>query len=113
MGDMLLDVCFILLAIAGTAFVVVNRKRFDMWLSLLTCTAWIIKGARYLCYDWILAAVNHMKADEVFLFMRKAHVTLNGMDALVNLFLYAALIRLVILGLFSRWYKKALKSLHK
>lgn len=112
MGDLLFDVCFFLLAIAGTVFVVANRKRFDLWLSLPTCAAWILKGARHLYYDWMISAVNQVKVDDVYLFMRKAHLVLNGMDALVNLFICAALVRLVILGLHSRWYRKALKKLN-
>lgn len=112
MGDLLLDVCFFLLAIAGTVFVLINRKHFDLWLSLPTCAAWFLKGARHLYYDWMISAVNHMKPDDVLLFMRKSHLTLNGMDALVTLFLCAALVRLVIFGLHSRWYRKAQKKLN-
>lgn len=112
MGDLLLDVCFFLLAIAGTVFVRINRKRFDLWLSLPTCAAWLLKGVRHLYYDWMISAVNHMKPDDVLLFIRKSHLMLNGMDALVNLFLCAALVRLVILCLHSRWYRKALKKLN-
>lgn len=112
MGDLLFDICYFLLAIAGTVFVLINRKRFDLWLSLPTCAAWILKGARHLYYDWMISAVNNMKPEDVLLFMQKSHLALKGMDALINLFLCAALVRLVILGLHSRWYRKALKKLN-
>lgn len=112
MGDLILDVCFFVLAIAGMVFVIMNRKRFDLWLSLPTCAAWLLKGARYLYYDWMLAAMRNMKAEDVYLFMRKAHAVLTGMDFWVNLFLFTALVRLVILGLYSRWYRKTLKKLN-
>ena len=112
MDDLILDVCFFILAIAGTVFVLTKRKHFDLWLSLPTCAAWVLKGARYLYYDWILAALGNMKAENIYLFMQKAHVALAGMDVLVNLFLFAALVRLVILGLYSYWYRKTLKILN-
>lgn len=113
MGDLLLDVCFLLSGIAGTAFILIMRKRFDMWVSLLTCTAWVLKGARHLYYDWLLAAVNNVREDDVFLLMRKAHIILEGMDTMVIILLHAALVRMAIVGLYLRWYKKALKSLDK
>ena len=112
MIDLLFDICFLLLAIAGTSFVVVMRKRFDLWLSLPTCAAWVLKGARHLYYDWMLAAIQNMKGEEIYLFVRKAHLAMGGMDQLVMLFLYAALVRLGILGLYSHWYRKARKELN-
>lgn len=112
MNDLILDVCFFILAIAGTVFVLTKRKHFDLWLSLPTCAAWVLKCARYLYYDWILATLSNMKAEDVYLFMRKAHLAVEGMDVLVNLCLYVALMRFVILGLYSRWYRKTLKKLN-
>ena len=111
MGDLLFDVCFFLLAIVGTSFVIVMRKGFDLWLSLPICIAWVLKGARHLYSDWMVAAVRNMETEDIFLFVRKAHLALGGMDRLVALFLCAALVRLGILCLYSRWYGKALKKL--
>ena len=111
--DLLLDTCFLVLGIAGMVFVIVMRKRFDLWMSLLTCTAWVSKGVRLLYYDWILIALNDMKENQVFLFMKNAHLALQGMDTLVNLLLFAALVLLAMIGLYFRWYKKAIKSLVK
>ena len=112
MGDLLFDVCFFLLAIVGTSFVIVMRKRFDLWLSLPICIAWVLKGARHLCYDWMVAAVRNMETEDIFLFVRKAHLALEGIDRLITLLLCAALVRLGILCLYSRWYRKALKELN-
>ena len=112
MGDLLFDVCFFLLALAGTSFVVVMRKGFDLWLSLPTCAAWVLKGARHLCYDWMVAAMRNMETEDIYLFVRKADFALGGMDRFVTLFLCAALVRLGILCLYSRWYRKALKELN-
>ena len=110
MGNLLFDICFFLFAIAGTLFVVVKRNRFDLWLSLPTCAAWVLKGARHLYFDWMSAAMGNMEAEDIFLFVRKAHLVLGGMDRLVTLFLCAALGRVGILAQYSRWYRKALKN---
>ncbi|MBR7179411.1 MAG: hypothetical protein IKD27_07855 [Oscillospiraceae bacterium] len=112
MGDLLFDVCFFLLAIAGTSFVIVMRKRFDLLLSLPICIAWALKGARHLYSDWMVVAVRNMETEDIFLFVRKAHLALGGMDLLVALFLCAALVRLGILCLYSHWYRKARKELN-
>ncbi len=110
MGDLLFDLCFFLFAIAGTSFVVGKHDRFDLWLSLPTCAAWVLKGGRHLYYDWMIAAMRNMEAGDMYLFVRKAHLVLGGMDRLVAIFLCAALVRVGILGLYSRWYRKALKN---
>lgn len=113
MRDLLLDVCFLLSGIGGTVVVLINRKSFDMWMSLPICMAWILKGVRYIYYDWIVAAADHMKADEVVRFIQNGHLTLTRMDTLVHCLLFMALVRLVIVGMFLRWYKKILETQNK
>lgn len=111
--ELLSDVCFLILGIAGAVFVTVMRKHFDKWISLLTCTAWVLKGIRLLCYDWIIIALDNVKENKAFLFMQNAHLALQGIDTLVDILLLAALVRLVMIGLYSRWYNKAIKTLIK
>ena len=110
MGNLLFDICFFLLAVAGTLFVVVKRNRFDLWLSLPTCAAWVLKGGRHLYYDWMNAAMRNMESEDMYLLVRKAHLVLGGMDHLVTLFLCTALVRVGILALYSRWYRQAFKN---
>lgn len=115
-ADMIFDVGFLLLGIAAMVIVLVKRKHFDLWLSLLACSAWVVKGVRFLYYNWTLLALETMRnagqVDDIFPFMQKSHLILAGIDGLVGLLLFAALGRLVLLGLFHRWYRKAVKSLN-
>ena len=115
-ADMIFDVGFLVPGIAVLAFVIVKRKHFDLWLSLLACSAWVVKGVRFLYYDWTLLVLEAMRnagqVDDIFPFMQKSHLILTGIDGLVGLLLFAALGRLVLLGLFHRWYRKAVKSLN-
>lgn len=115
--DLILDAVFLLLGITGMVFVIVKRKLFDIWMSLLTCSAWVLKGVRLLYFDWHMITLEIMRnagrVNDAFPFVQKAHLILTGIDTLVNLFLLAALGRLVMLGLFRRWYKKAIKSLDR
>ncbi|MBR6595772.1 MAG: hypothetical protein IKK72_04270 [Oscillospiraceae bacterium] len=111
--ELLLDTGFFALGIACTVFVIMKRKRFDLWLSLPVCLSWVIKGVRQLYYDWAIFAAKNMRAEEIFPFLKRAHFITDGMDALVNILLCGALIRLVIVGLFSLWYKKAIKTVSK
>lgn len=111
--DLFWDACFLGLSIAGTIFVIVMRKRFDLWMSLLTCAAWVFKGVRLLYYDLMILALNDAKGNGVVLFMQNAQVALQRVDALVNVLLCAALARLAMIGLYLRWYNKAKRSLDK
>ncbi len=115
-ADMIFDVGFLLPGIAVLAFVIVKRKHFDLWLSLLACSAWVVKGIRFLYFDWTLLTVEAMRnagqVNDIFTFMQKAHLILTGIDGLVNLLLFAALGRLILLELFQRWYRKAKKTLN-
>lgn len=111
--DLVFDGCFLLLGIAGTVFVIANRKRLDMWISLPACMAWVLKGARHLCFDCVFAALDNMEVDNVFLFVKKANLALEAMDSGVMLLLCAALARMAIIALYSLWYRKAIKSLDK
>lgn len=115
-ADMIFDVGFLLLGIAAMVIVLVKRKHFDLWLSLLACSAWVVKGVRFLYFDWTLLAIEAMRnagqVNDIFTFMQIVHLILTGIDGLVNLLLFAALGRLVLLGLFHRWYRKAVKSLN-
>jgi len=113
--DLFLDASFLILGIAGAVFVIVMRKRFDIWMSLLTCTAWVLKGVRLLCYDWYLITLEKMlsagQVNDVFQLMQNVAIALQGVDTLVNLLLFAALGRLMLMGLFLRWYNRAQKVL--
>lgn len=115
-ADMIFDVGFLLLGIATMIIVLVKRKHFDLWLSLLACSAWVVKGVRLLYYDWTLLVLEAMRnagqVDDIFPFMQKSHLILAGIDGLVGLLLFVALGRFVLLGLFHRWYRKAVKSLN-
>ena len=114
--DMIFDVGFLLLGIGAMVIVLVKRKHFDLWLSLLACSAWVVKGVRFLYFDWTLLTVEAMRnagqVDDIFTFMQKSHLILAGIDGLVGLLLFVALGRFVLLGLFHRWYRKAVKSLN-
>lgn len=115
-ADMIFDVGFLLLGIGAMVIVLVKRKHFDLWLSLLACSAWVVKGVRFLYFDWTLLAIEAMRnagqVNDIFTFMQIAHLILTGIDGLVNLLLFAALGRLILLELFQRWYRKAVKSLN-
>lgn len=113
--DLFLDACFLLLGIAGMVFVIVKRKHFDIWMSVLTCSAWVFKGVRLLYYDWYLitldAMLNSGQGNDVFRFMQNLTNVVQVIDILVNLLLFAAVVRLVLIGQFLRWYNKAQKVL--
>ena len=111
--ELLLDTGFFALGIVCTVFVIMKRKRFDLWLSLPVCLSWVIKGVRHLYYDWVIHAAKNMSTYEIFPFLKKENSITDGMDALVNILLCGALIRLVIVGLFSLWNKKAIKTVSK
>ena len=107
--DWILDACFLLLGIAGTAVVIIKHKRFDKGIALFTCVAWICKGVRLLGYDYVRATMSHKK-EEVFQFLQKASTALQALDALVEIFLFVALVRLVILAFYTRWYEKQMRA---
>lgn len=115
--NLFLDICFLILGIACTVFVIVKRKRFDLWMSLFACAAWITKGIRLLSFDWHVITLEAMRNAgqnaDAFAFVQKAYIALAGMDALANLFLFAAFARLIIVGLYWRWYRKAINTLSK
>ena len=115
--DLIPDICFLVLGIACTVFVIVKRKRFDIWMSLFACAAWITKGIRLLYYDWHIITMETMRNAgqdmHAFIFAQKAHLALAGMDALTNLFLFASFVRLIIVGLHWHWYRKAITTLNK
>lgn len=113
MLELLLDAGFFTLSIVCTIFVILKRKRFDLWISLPACLSWVIKGVRHLYYDWVILAAKNMSVDEIFSFLKRANIITDGMDALVNILLCGALLRLIIVGLFSLWYKKAIKTVSK
>ena len=108
--DWILDGCFLLLGIACTIFVIVKRKRFHKGIALFTCAAWIFKGVRLLGYNYVHTAMNHMAKEEVYLYLQKASLALQALDALVGIFLFAALARLLILASYTRWYKKQMQA---
>lgn len=115
--DLFLDICFLILGIACTVFVIVKRKRFDLCMSLFACAAWITKGIRLLYFNWHVITLEAMRNAgqnaDAFVFVQKSSLTLTGMDALANLFLFAAFVRLLIIGLYWRWYQKAINTLEK
>ena len=111
--DVLLDICFLLAGIACAVFVIRKRRSFDLWVSLPVCGAWVLKGIRLLCYDWVIAALETLSEEQVFSFMLKAHRTLQGMDALVFILLGVALLRLVNEGAWLHRYRKAMKQLNQ
>ena len=108
--DWILDGCFLLLGIAGTVLVIIKHKRFDKGIALFACAAWICKGVRLLGYDYVHLTINHMKNEEVYLFLQKASSALQVLDALVGIFLFVALVRLAILASYTRWYKKQMQA---
>lgn len=108
--DWILDACFLFLGIVGTVIVIIKHKRFDKGIALFTCAAWIFKGARLLGYDYVRGAMNHMKKEEVYLFLQKASPALQVLDVLVGIFLFVALVRLAILASYTRWYKKQMQA---
>ena len=108
--DWILDGCFLLLGIACTVLVMVKRKRFHKGIALLTCTAWIFKGVRLLGYDYVQTAINHMEKERVYLFIQKASVLLQLLDAIIGILLVVALIRLLILASYAWRYKKQLQA---
>ena len=115
--DLFLDICFLILGIAGTVFVIVRRKRFDIWMSLFACAAWITKSIQLLYFDWHLITLETMRNAgqnaDAFVFVQKAYLALTGMDTLANLFLFVSFVRVVILGMYWRWYQKAINTLGK
>lgn len=115
--DIILDAVFLIILITCTILVIINRNRFDLWAALLTCAAMILKGVRRICYDLVSfnldALLNAGKGNDILLFMKIASVILRGIDTLVYLLLIAVLIRLMLIGLYSRWYNKAKNVLRK
>ena len=110
MLELLLDAGFFALSIVCTIFVILKRKRFDLWISLPACLSWAIKGVRHLYYDWVIFAARNMRAEEIFPFLKKANFITDGMDALVNILLCGALLRLIIIVFSILWYKKTIKT---
>ena len=111
--DVIWDLCFFLLGIACTAYIIRKRKHFDLRISFPVCAAWVLKGISRLYYDWVIIAVKNVYDDWVFSFMVKAHKILNSLDTLVFLLLCVALLRLINQGIYSRRYNKAMKRLNK
>ncbi len=108
--DWILDGCFLLLGIAGTVLVIIKHKRFDKGIALFICAAWICKGVRLLGYDYVHLTINHMKKEEVYLFLQKASSALQVLDALIGIFLFVALVPLAIFATYTRWYKKQMQA---
>jgi len=111
--DTAVDVCLLVLGIACAVFVISMRKRFDPWVSIPICIAWLLKCGRTIYYDWFFAAIRDLKTDEAFLFVAKAQRITGIMDVLVELLLCGTLLRLISMGLFWYRYKKTVKSLKK
>lgn len=111
--DTIVDVCFLVMGIACAVFVIVMRKRFDPWVSIPVCIAWLLKGSRTIYYDWFSAAIRNLKTDEAFLFVEKAQRITGIMDVLVELLLCGVLLRLISSGLFWYRYKKEVQALKK
>lgn len=109
MLDWIMDGCFLLLGIACTALVIVKRERFHKGIALFTCGAWIFRGVRQLGYDYVCTAIYRMETEEAYLYLQKASLALQVLDVLVGIFLFVALVRLVILASYTRWYKKQLQ----
>ena len=111
------DVIFLLLGITAAVFVIVKRNHFDLWLGLLACFAWVLKGIQMLYFDWYVTAFEAManagQEMEAIQFVENTIFNLNVVAALVNLLLFSAFVRLVLHGLFRCWYKKALKLMNK
>ena len=107
--DVIWDLCFLFGGLGSSVFVLIKRKNFDLWLSLLICGACICKGFRHLFYDWSILSIRKVETIDAFQLLLKTHVVLGVMDTLVFVLICGALLRLVILGLYSRWYKKAVK----
>ena len=111
--DVLWDLCFFLLGIACTVYIIRKRKCFDLGISFPVCAAWVLKGISRLYYDWVIITVKNVYDDWIFSFMVKAHQILNALDALVFLLLCAALLRLINQGVYLHRYNKAMKRLNK
>ncbi len=113
--NLFFDACYLLTGIIATTFVLINRKRFDLWSGLLTCGAWVIYGVRRLGYDWYLISLKSMLEDgsqnAVSLYIQNATVFMQKIDTFVFILLVVALVRIVIKGLFWHWYSKAKKEL--
>ena len=116
-ADLFFDIGLLISGIAATVLVILKRNSFDRWTSLLTCSSWILKGIRVIGYDLYLVvfknAMSSGQLNDVFLLMKNAQLVLTSIDILVNLLLLVALVRLALLGLYRRWYKKAIKLLVK
>ena len=106
-----------------------RRENDSLFLSNAPCqcnTRYHI-SSKYNCYhllahsavsfDWHVITLEAMRNAgqnaDAFAFVQKAYIALAGMDALANLFLFAALARLIIVGLYWRWYRKAINTLSK
>ena len=113
--DLLFDICFAIVGIVCTVFVVVKRKSFDLFTALLTCGGWITYGIRLLMFDYVIVSLKTMQntggGDDIGFLMIKSSILLNVLDALVLLLLSIALVRIVVKGLFLRWYNKAIRRL--
>ena len=108
--DWALDICFLICGLISLIVVSVCWKRFDLWLAVPVCIAWICKGIRALYYDCF---INTMKnTGEVSnMHAQVRHVTAIAplMDGVITVLLIAALICLFVKWLYRRWYKKAIR----
>lgn len=111
--DTVVDVCFLIMGIACTVFVIAMRKRFDPWVSIPVCTAWLLKCCRTIYYDWFSAAIRNLETDEAFLFVAKAQRITGIIDILAELLLCGVLLRLISSGLFWYRYKKEVQAFKK
>lgn len=93
-NDLIMDVCLMVLGVAGAVFVVKKRRYFDLWASLMVCTACILKGIRLLCYDCFVMALKTQEITTDIFFIQKVSFALNCIDVMIGLLLIAALVRL-------------------
>lgn len=88
-------------------------KRFDPWLSVPVCAAWLLKCGRTIYYDWFSTAIRDMETNEAFLLAAKAQQVTAVMDVLTELLLCAAILRILITGWFWYRYRKTVKAFNK
>lgn len=94
--DWIIDGFVLIFGIAGTVFMIIKRKNFDLWISIPVCAACILKGIRSFCYEWFERAMkNTQEITATINLMRIAQVVLDWLDETIILFLIAALIALL------------------
>ncbi len=101
-----------LFLLTAATFIYASHKEYKaMWISVPTAAAFFLKILRSLGYRFFISLIlSSGEKDAIFSHFHKASVVFGIMDTVVFLLLLIALIRIILLGSFWRWYDKTICS---